>query len=473
MRKGSPEASAPAKFRNSLRIEVEGRGLIPFHSCLQPWQERDFSALDPAWERLAGDDRHVPYQRAYLERPRGHSKTTDLAMHLAWVLLFGSAGLTGLAAAADKEQAALLLESLLRLSRWNERVFPDLQFLKDAVINRKTKSRLNVITSDVASSWGVLPDFVICDELCHWSKSGLWYSLLSSAAKKPNCVLVVLTNAGFGRDWQWNVRENARLSPGWYFSSLDGPQAPWIREDRLQEQRQMLPRPVFERLWLNRWQHSDGEFVTLAEAEACRDESLVEQAHGQPYQDYVAAIDYAEKHDLSVGVLIHREGRNLIVDRMDVRKPSPDCPTPVQWVEDWMHFVAREFPRVTFVIDEYQLVGTIQRFEPLYDLRRFEFASGRGNHALAIALRRMILQRQVRWYPGCGQLPDSDGRDDLETELASLLLKQRTGGLCRIMHHEGGSHHDDRSFVLGAALLHALTQSNAPEWIEIRHPGFH
>ncbi|HSG72238.1 MAG TPA: terminase, partial [Planctomycetaceae bacterium] len=131
----------------------------------------------------------------------------------------------------------------------------------------------------------------------------------------------------------------------------------------------------------------------------------------------------AEKHDLTVGVLIHREGENLIVDRMDVKQPLPDCPTPVQWVEDWMNFVAREFPRVTFVIDEYQLVGLIQRYQYVYDLKRFEFASGRGNHALAIALRRMILQRQVRWAPGCGQIAESDRRDDLETELASLLLK--------------------------------------------------
>ena len=463
--------SDPTVFRNCLKIEVEGTGLVSFAKTIQQWQRDDFQALDSAWRRLAGHTQTANCQRAYLERPRGHSKTSDLAMQLAWILLFGPPGLVGIAAAADKEQASLLLEALARLARWNTRIFSPLQFLKDAVVNQKTKSRLNVITSDVGSSWGALPDFVICDELCHWTQPDLWYSLLSSAAKKPSCVLVVLTNAGIGRDWQWKVRETARESPNWYFSTLDGPQAPWIRDDWLEEQRQMLPRPVFERLWLNRWQHSDGEFITLAEAEACRDPSLVEQSHGRPYQDYVAAIDYAEKHDLTVGVLIHREGENLIVDRMDVRRPTPDCPTPVQWVEDWMNFVAREFPQVTFVIDEYQLVGTIQRYEYMHDLRRFEFAGGRGNHALAIALRRMILQRQIRWSPGCGQISDSDRRDDLETELASLLLKQRPGGLCRITHHEDGIHHDDRSFTLGAAILHALTETGGREWIEIQHPG--
>ena len=37
-----------------------------------------------------------------------------------------------------------------------------------------------MISSDVQSSWGLLPDFVICDELCHWEQPEMWFSLLSS-----------------------------------------------------------------------------------------------------------------------------------------------------------------------------------------------------------------------------------------------------------------------------------------------------
>ncbi len=461
----------PAIFRQIIRLHDERRAWRAFRALMQPWQRADFEALDPAWRRLAGQNVTVPFHRAYIERPRGHSKTSDMALQLAWILLYGRDNLSGLVAAADAEQAGLVREALRRLADGNAALFTELDFFSESVVNRVSRSRLKIISSDVSSSWGRLPDFVICDELCHWTKPELWESLLSSAAKKSDCLLAVLTNAGAGRDWHWRVRESARMSPRWYFSSLDGPQAPWISREVLEEQREMLPPPVFERLWLNRWQHSEGTFVTLAEAEACRDASLTPQTHGEPYRRYVAAVDYAEKRDLTVGVVLHREGDSFVVDRMDAVRPVPAQPTRVEWVDAWIEGIAARFHDVTFVLDPWQLVGTIQRYEGLYDLRRFDFGAGRGNHALALALRRTILHRQVRWFPGCGQLPDQSERDDLETELASLLLRQSTSGRCRIDHSTGGIHHDDRSFALGAALLHALSEGAAAEWMHIEHPG--
>jgi hypothetical protein len=63
------------------------------------------------------------------------------------------------------------------------------------------------------------------------------------------------------------------------------------------------------------------------------------------------------------------------------------------------------------------------------------------------------------------------GRDDLETELASLLLKQTAAGRCRIDHVHDGQHHDDRAFALGAACLHALDQAGNNDWMEITPPA--
>ncbi len=317
---------------------------------------------------------------------------------------------------------------------------------------------------------GALPDFVVCDELCHWPRPDLWHSLLSSAAKQAHCVLTVLTNAGIGRGWQWDVREHARHDPAWYFSSLEGPQAPWITQHWLDEQRALLPLPVYERLWLNNWQHSDGEFITLAEAEACRDAALTRQEWGRPSRAYVAVVDYAEKHDLTVGCVCHREGPRVVVDRMDVVQPAPARPTPVQWVDDWIAVIARQFPHVQFVIDPHQLVGTIQRLQHRHDIIRFEFLAGTANHDLAVTLRQHLLERRVAWYPGCGQIPTAERRDDLETELASLLLKQSASGRVRIDHHRDGVHHDDRSFALGAACLHLSRAPMVPDFLQITPP---
>lgn len=449
---------SPAEFRSQLMLPVDNP--ITFAESIQPWQLQDLEALDAAWRELAGHRRRhsKTVRRAYLERPRGHSKTSDMAMQVAWILIAAKRPLTGLAAAADRDQATFIYDSLHRLAKANQELLQELKFVQHEIRNRQTGSRLEVISSDVKSSYGALPDFVVCDELSHWEKPEMWHSLLSSAAKKPSCVLTILTNAGVGKGWQWEIREHARLNKSWYFSSLDGPHAPWITEDWLIEQQALLPAPVFERLWLNRWQHSDGNFVTLAEAEACRDPNLYYQIDGQPGLHYVAAIDFAEKHDYTVGCVCHREGEKVIVDRMDVVKPISSQPTRISWVEDWIEDIASRFHSVRFIVDEYQLLSTIQQLEGRYPIKRFAFQSGQGNQKLAIQLRQLILQKKFAWYADCGAVPGMH-RDDLETELASLILRQSNSGRIRIDHIQDGQHHDDRAFALGVAAL-GLAESN-------------
>ncbi len=470
----------PAIFRRLIRLADQDR--TPFQTVIQPWQTTDFQALDPAWLELAGriDPREAsasePLRRAYIERPRGHSKTSDTAIQVAWILLAAVSGVRGLAAAADREQARLLADAIHKLAMANPELCRGLSFVENQVRNKTTDSRFDVISSDIKSSWGMLPDFVICDELCHWKKAELWQSLISSAAKNPRCLVIVLTNAGIGQGWQWDIREHARLSEKWHFSSLQGPQAPWITEAWLAEQKSLLPGPVFERLWLNIWQHSDGQFVTLAEAEACRDDHLSYQQEGRRHVPYVAAIDYAEKQDYSAICVCHREGDILIVDRMQAIKPTPTRRTPVQWIEDQIEEIAAAFPQVTFVVDPYQLLHTIQRFGERFDIRRFDFARETGNHRIALVLQQLILERRIRWYAGCGQAQTIDGhpldiRDDLETELASLLLRQSVTGRFRIDHLRDGLHHDDRAFVLGVACLQLLEEAPTIATLEMSPPG--
>lgn len=456
----------PSQFRKLLRLTDSP---LP-HAGFESWQEEAFKSLDPSWRRLAGQTARGGFRRAYLERPRGHSKTTDTAIQLAWILQCSPLRVEGLAAAADLEQGLLIRQAVERIARLNPSLCAELEFRQHWVANRRTGSRLSIISSDVQSSWGLLPDFVICDELSHWEKPDLWYSLISSAAKKPECLLLVLTNAGVGQGWQWDVREAARKSPRWYFSSLEGSRAPWISAEWLEEQRQLLPLEVYDRLWNNRWQSSAGGFLSLAEAEACRDEALREQEEGLPGLCYIAAIDYAEKHDYTVGVVLHRAGERLIVDRMDVVCPSADAPVPVRWVEEWIERISRHFPGTRFVVDEYQLLGTLQKYAGRVPLTRFAFLGGAGNHALAVNLRKLILQRELAWYPGCGQLPEQGGRDDLETELASVMLKQSATGRVRIDHVRDRRHHDDRVFCLGAAALEATRETDGQDWLEIQEP---
>lgn len=460
----------PDRFRKQLILPCDQQ--LPFTQLGQPWQLRDLKALDQAWLTLSGRNhsRRKLIRRAYIERPRGHSKTSDMAMQIAWILLAAKSPLIGLAAAADRDQANFVHDSLVRLAKANREILEPLQFIKHEVRNPFNGSRLEVISSDAKSSYGALPDFVVCDELSHWENPEMWYSLLSSAAKKPHCVLTILTNAGVGRGWQWEVREHARTDNSWYFSSLDGPHAPWITDDWLAEQQALLPEPVFERLWLNRWQHSDGNFVTLSEAEACRNSERSYQWEGQPGQFYVATIDFAEKRDYTVGCVCHREGEKVIIDRMDVVKPTASSPTQISWVEEWIEDIAHRFLNVRFILDEYQMLSTIQQLEKRFFIERFAFQAGQGNQRLAMQLRQSILQRQLEWYPGCGDVPGLQ-RDDLETELASLILRQSSNGRFRIDHIQDGIHHDDRAFALGVACLALNEGTSGQDFLHVTPPA--
>ena len=465
--------SSPAAFRRFLMLHGDKRRL---DCALLSWQREDFEALDPAWRMLATREGSGNVtRRAWLERPRGHSKTTDIAAQLLWILLAARRSVNGLVAAADLEQALLVHRAMQRLRDANPLLLRSVTFLENSVRNGTNRSFLKIVSSDVRGSWGELPDFVVCDELCHWKSPDLWYSLLSSAAKRPESVLIVLSNAGIGRGWQWDAREAARTSPAWYFSSLEGPQAPWITAESLDEQKRLLPPAVFARLWLNQWQHSDGEFVSLAEAAACRDESLVCREHGEPGRDYVATIDYAEKRDLTVGCVCHREGSTLVVDRMDVVRPGPDTPTPVRWVTSWMHSIASRFPSVQFVVDAHQLASVIQELQDHLPIERYEFLGGQANYDMALTLRQLILERTLHWYPGCGVIPGEEQNsppDNLETELASLIVREMPGGRFRFDHRCDGRHHDDRAFALGAACQKLLTRpaQNPIVW-EVQLPG--
>lgn len=388
---------------------------------------------------------------------------------VAWALAAADRPITGLVAAADREQAALLRRAIGRLVDANARL-DVLKVCEEKVRNRRTGSELRIISSDAASSYGELVDFIICDELCHWSADGpggedVWHSLLSTAAKKPGCLLLVLTNAGVGRGWQWESRKAAINSPDWHFSSLDRPQVPWITEQTLDEQRRLLPPAVFARLWMNQWQHADGGFVTLAEAEACVDLSLQQTDRGEPGTVYVAAIDYGEKRDYTAALIAHHDGRRIVVDRLDVAVPTPQLPVPVSWVEDWIARQTAAFPGLRVIVDEHQLVGVVQRLERQQPIERFAFAGGAGNHQLAMTLRRLIVSGEVAWPAGCGGIDSPTGqRDDLMTELSMLILRQSSGGRVRFDHLRG--HHDDRAFVLAVACL-KLADCPTDEWLTI------
>ena len=465
-------AADPAAFRNDLIVDVDGTAR-KLGAVMDDWQRADFAAIDPALQRCNGRKPDANAKgRAYLERPRGHSKTTDLACTCVWALAFAARPISAYAFAADLDQAKLLkaaMATVVRLNPWLSNVL-DVQ--KDVVINVAKGhpgegGKLQISTSDVASSWGILPDLIIADELTHWpeSASALWESLISSAAKRSNCLLVTITNAGFADSWQWKVREVARDDDAWYFSRLDGPQASWMTPARLAEQRRMLPQVAFSRLWENIWSTGGGDALTPADIAAAFRPELEPMTGDEKGWLFVAGVDLGIKRDCSaVVVLAIPEGGGAGRIRLahhKLWKPLPGQKINVSDVEKHLLDLDERFDLKFIGYDPWQAEHMAQRLEALTKHRRRATAiykPKRPSDSVAW-IREMpptpkyqrqqttltiefFTDRRFQLYP-C---------PPLERDLLKLRVEEKNYGL-RLSSPRDGDGHGDTFSAFGLALV--------------------
>ena len=311
----------PAAFRDAVLIDVDGE-VAPLREVIDDWQLADFQSQDGGWLRMSGRNPLAEgKQRIWSERPRGHSKTTDLAISVTWALFASARRICGVVAAADRDQAQLLrnaIEVLLRVNPWLAE-FLDVQQWQ--VVNKHTNSSMRIISSDAGSSYGLLLDFVVCDELTHWRSRDLFDSLFSAADKRRHCVMVSITNAGFMGEWQWDVREQVRNSDDWHFSSLAGPQASWITAERLERQESLLPGPVFRRLWKNEWTDGTGDALLPSDIRAAVRLPGALEHRDRNYVMY-GGLDLSISRDKSAFVVIGVHSDRTEVIRHETPVPS-------------------------------------------------------------------------------------------------------------------------------------------------------
>jgi len=311
----------PGEFRRVLKIDTDS-GPRPLAEVAEPWQVEDFAALDEPCRAVATRGL-CQVSRAWLERPRGHSKTSDIAVVVSWLLFASRYQLAGVAAAADQDQARLLRDAILRLTLLNPWLGKFLEVKQNAINNWQTKSTLSILTADAPSAYGLTPDFVVADEVTHWGKQDFWNALFSAAAKRRNCLFLTITNAGFMESWQWQIREAVRQDAGWHFHALDGPHASWITPERLAEQRRLLPGVAFDRLWLNRWGTGAGD--ALADDDIKAAVTLPGPASGPELGWlYVAGVDLGLSKDAAALAVVGVDVGNEIEEEEDF----PEEPLP-------------------------------------------------------------------------------------------------------------------------------------------------
>jgi len=448
----------PAVFRQYLLIDTDD-GPRALAKVMDPWQREDFEALDPAWRRVVGQTVEGGKQLAYLERPRGHSKTSDLAVMSLWTLLVSRRRLSGVAAAADRDQARLIRDAIGRIvsqNRWLAVETPDredfgkrkplIDVQSYRVRNTATGSVLEILSGDVGSSWGITPHFLLTDELVNWgdgSGEQLWGSLLSSTAKRRDCLLIVISNAGYGRgrSWQWKIRETARTDPTWYFHRLDGPQASWITADRLEQQQHMLPPSVFERVWLNRWTTGSGDALREEDIYACIDPNRKPMDYREYPSGLGAGLDLSATRDWAafVGVGFNFPNRRPYLAWVESWKP------PILFEEVYQTILAYRdrFGLRYICFDPWQCLSIAERLATEGMTMVPITPTGQNCTVMATCLLETFRDRRIDLYP-----------DELLTnDLLNLTLAERSYGY-KLEPSRDATGHGDRGQALALILPH-------------------
>lgn len=391
----------------------------------------------------------------WLGRSRGRSKTTDVAaMSLAALLVQLPAGAQAYAAAADRDQARLLLDAARGFVQRTPELAGAVDVQAGRIVAHSPGVVLEVLAADAASSWGLRPYWLVCDELCQWPDTrgarAFWEALSTALPKVPSSRGLVMTTAGDPAHWSRRVYEGAVAEPElWRVSDMHGP-PPWIPAARIESERRRLLPSSFARLWLNEWAAGEDRLVHPDDLAAC---TVLDGP--QPYRSahrYVAALDVGVVNDRTVLAVAHAEAVDgatdedrvrVVLDRLMVWEGSRSAPVSLDEVTATVQSISREY-RAPVVYDPHQAAQLSQQLRSAgVHAEQFVFSSTSVG-ALATVLFTLLRSRRLA-------LPDDR---DLADELANVRLRTNSAGVVRMDHDAG--RHDDRAVALGMAAWHLL-----------------
>jgi Phage Terminase len=275
-------AAGRRAFRREMLVLEDGRR---FGEAIEPWQEQIYAALD---ERdAAGRPRHT---LAYIELARGHAKSTMMAGESITELALDGDGRRIYVFAADEAQAALLHEQAAGFVRRNPELERAFVIEKLAIRSPRTDSYLKVMSADAPSAHGLTPTTVIADELAQWEGRELWDAIITSIVKRRGARVIAITTPGWSRSSScWEVREAARITPGYFFFAPGHSLASWLDQAEIARQRGTLPAHVFKRLHEGVWTAGEGAFLTAADLARCiRPERTARQSCSEPSEHVLA-----------------------------------------------------------------------------------------------------------------------------------------------------------------------------------------
>ena len=439
----------------ALRLEDDRQ----WGSAAYDFQKEDAAAIfDPT-----GPNKH------FLTRPRGASKTTDVAgVALAWLSQDAKPLANGHVVAANTKQAGILIEAAAGLvARTPE--------LDGAVIVEAQRilapngAWVEVLAQSDSGAWGLRDaHLIVADEFAQWpSTTGarrVWTAIRTAAPKVADCKLIIITSAGEPSHWSYGeVYEKNFGRPDWHYHAVPGP-VPWMPESEVESLRWELTPSQYQRLVLNEWTQDEDSAIYEEDYEAAALKSTSVRSRQsfrygkegtgftlgppRPGVRYVFLVDVGISQDAAVMTIAHKEPikgnsrlgpQRVVIDHLERWKGSKKHPIQVSDIEDWCVENAPVWNRAPVYADPSQFRGNIQNLVSR-GVRAKEFlftATTVGQ--VATALVQTFRNRQI-WVPDNPILKD---------ELLKVRLRSATAGVTRLDHASGG--HDDQAVTIGMA----------------------
>ncbi len=279
-------------------------------------------------------------------------------------------------------------------------------------------------------------------------------------------MLVTISNAGFnqGVGWQWRTRESCRTAKNWFFSRQDGPTASWITEDRLAEQRALLPPSAYQRLWLNVWTAGEDDAIDPRDIEKCITLDGPLPRRTERYQAYIGSFDLGYRKDRSAFVVIGVDFKHTRIGLVECESWTPKAyggELPLSLVKDAVLAAHERFSLDGVVFDPHQAVLMAQELAEA-GLRMFQmWPTAKNNDLVAKSLLQRFYRGQVDIYED----------KQLIRDLQALSIVEKQSGL-RLVADRGSDGHADTAiaFAMGQYVAweeigNILQQQPEPDYV--------
>jgi hypothetical protein len=421
------------------------------------------SAVPEQWEDMeALLDKEGPRKHYWL-RARGRSKSFDTGAATLAIMLSGQVhgGDEMYAAAAGREQAGILARKIRQIAECTPELAGSVEVQNFRVVTPRTGAILDVISSDLATSWGKTPRWLFIDEICNHDATdtarGFVDALLTALPKRRDSVCLAASTPSSPNHWSRELWDFALSDALWRCSRSDGP-APWQDPAELESERRRLPVALWRRLYLCEWAELDDALATLEQVRACIGHEGI--LGPDPADSYVHGADLSYARDTTAVATCHVEVRGgrevLAVDRLRAWRPAKGRQIPLGEVAEYGSARAREYGGLINA-DPYQGVVIIQRWREAGHQVKAAAFNPLANSRRASLLLSLIRERQI-------DLPADE--PELFSEITSLRLAEgSTPGVLKLTTDGSSEGHFDRVMAVMLCAEELMTRP-AGSWLD-------